>query len=193
MRSGFTTFAVKFLYMRAVNLHGREFELFIKESDIQEKVRGLAEELSKTYADKEPLFIGILNGCFRFTSDLMKYIEFNSEVNFVKLASYRGMVSSQKVKDLASLNTDLRGKHVIVLEDIVDTGNTLDYLLHQLEAQRPASLKVASLLFKPDAFLGSRKPDYHLFDIPNAFVVGYGLDFDGLGRNLNDIYQLKSK
>lgn len=177
--------------MLSVNLHGKEFTLYLEESTIQAGIKEMAEEITSEYGEKEPLFVGILNGCFRFASDLMKYMEFNSEINFVKLASYRGMESSGKVSDLIQLNSDIRGRHVIVLEDIVDTGHTLDYLSKNLLASEPASFKVASLLFKEECFVGSRKPDYKGFTIPNLFVVGYGLDYDGLGRNLNDIYQIK--
>jgi hypoxanthine phosphoribosyltransferase len=178
--------------MSSVILHGKEFTRYLEEETIQARIKEMADVLSAEYSEKEPLFVGILNGCFRFASDLMKYMEFNSEINFVKLASYRGMESSGKVTDLIRLNSDIRGRHVVVLEDIVDTGHTLDYLSKNLLDENPASYKVASLLFKEECFVGNRKPDYQGFTIPNLFVVGYGLDYDGLGRNLNDIYQIKT-
>jgi len=178
--------------MHSVTLHDKEFILYLEEENIQSAIAEMAKKLAKEYADKDTVFVGVLNGCFRFISDLMKYIEFNTEVNFIKLSSYRGTESSGKITDLMSLNSDLRNKHVVILEDIVDTGHTLDYLMEILQEKSTASIKVASLLYKPDAFIGRRKPDYTAFEIPNLFVVGYGLDYDGLGRNLNDIYQIKS-
>lgn len=183
----------KLILMSAITIHEKAFEKYLEEEAIQKEIARIANEISRDYEGKEPFFIGILNGCFRFASDLMKYMEFNSEINFVKLASYRGTESTGKIKDLIALNADIRGKHVVILEDIVDTGHTLEYLTEKLLSKEPASLKVASLLYKPDAFIGSVKPDYVGFEIPNLFVVGYGLDYDGLGRNLNDIYQIKSQ
>lgn len=192
--TGFTTFALqkKTDRMQSVSLHDKEFVLYLEEDKIQKAIEKMAKTLEKEYAGKDVVFVGVLNGCFRLIADLMKYIEFEAEVNFIKLSSYRGTESTGKISDLMSLNTDLRNKHVIVLEDIVDTGHTLDYLRDVLKEKELASLKVASLLFKPDAFMGRHKPDYVAFEIPNLFVVGYGLDYDGLGRNLNDIYQIKS-
>ncbi|MFT6997084.1 MAG: hypoxanthine phosphoribosyltransferase [Cryomorphaceae bacterium] len=178
--------------MPLVTLHDKEFTLYLEEEKIQNAIAKMAKELTEEYAGKDVVFVGVLNGCFRFISDLMKYIDFNAEINFIKLSSYRGTESSGKISDLMSLNTDLQNKHVVILEDIVDTGHTLDYLMEILKEKNAASLKVASLLYKPDAFIGKTKPDYTAFDIPNLFVVGYGLDYDGLGRNLNDIYQIKS-
>ncbi len=179
--------------MSVVTLHGKEFELYLPDEKIQMAIAQMAAELNEDYGDKCPLFIGVLNGCFRFAADLMRYMEFESEVTFVKLASYRGTESTGKVKDLLALNTDLREKHVVILEDIVDTGHTMEYLLGRMDELSPASVRVASLLFKPDCFEGSKKPDYTAFEIPNLFVVGYGLDYDGLGRNMNDIYQIKTR
>ena len=192
--TGFTTFALqkKTDRMQSVSLHDKEFVLYLEEDKIQKAIEKMAKTLEKEYAGKDVVFVGVLNGCFRLIAGLMKYIEFEAEVNFIKLSSYRGTESTGKISDLMSLNTDLRNKHVIVLEDIVDTGHTLDYLRDVLKEKELASLKVASLLFKPDAFIGKYKPDYVAFEIPNLFVVGYGLDYDGLGRNLNDIYQIKS-
>ncbi len=178
--------------MHSVTLHDKEFTLYLEEEKIQSAIAEMARKLAEEYEGKDTVFVGVLNGCFRFISDLMKYIEFNAEVNFIKLSSYRGTESSGKISDLMSLNSELSEKHVVILEDIVDTGHTLDYLMEILKEKNTASIKVASLLYKPDAFIGQRKPDYTAFEIPNLFVVGYGLDYDGLGRNLNDIYQIKS-
>jgi hypoxanthine phosphoribosyltransferase len=178
--------------MQSVSLHDKEFVLYLEEEKIQNAIKEMAKKLTDEYAGKDVVFVGVLNGCFRLISDLMRHIDFNAEVNFIKLSSYRGTESTGKISDLMSLNSDVRNKHVVILEDIVDTGHTLDYLKGILEGKELASLKVASLLFKPDAFIGKSKPDYVAFEIPNLFVVGYGLDYDGLGRNLNDIYQIKS-
>jgi len=178
--------------MPSVTLHDKEFILYLDEEKIQSGIAKLAKELVSEYSDKDTVFIGVLNGCFRFVSDVMKYIDFDTEVNFIKLSSYRGTASSGKVSDLVTLNADLLSKHVVILEDIVDTGRTVDYLMGILEDKKAASVKIATLLYKPDAFLGIRKPDFSVFEIPNLFVIGYGLDYDGLGRNLNDIYQIKS-
>jgi hypoxanthine phosphoribosyltransferase len=178
--------------MSTVVLHDKEFEIYLKEEEIQASIARLAKQLAENYLNKEVVFVGVLNGCFRFISDLMRYIDFEAEVSFLKLSSYRGTESTGKISDLMSLNADLKGKHVIVVEDIVDTGHTLDYLMGLLEEREAASIGIASLLYKPDAHIGEKNPDYVAFEIPNLFVVGYGLDYDGLGRNLNDIYQIKS-
>lgn len=178
--------------MSSVILHDKEFELYLEDEKIQKAIAEVAKKIIDQYRGKEVVFVGVLNGCFRFMSDLIKHIDFDVEVSFIKLSSYRGTESSGKIADLMSLNTDVENKHVLILEDIVDTGHTVEYLMGILKDKNAASIKIASLLYKPDAFVGSRKPDYTAFDIPNLFVVGYGLDYDGLGRNLNDIYQIKS-
>jgi len=178
--------------MSSVTLHDKDFVIYLEEEKIQNAIEQMAKELTQEYAEKDVVFVGVLNGCFRFISDLMKHIQFQAEVNFLKLSSYRGTESTGKVADLLALNSEISDKHVVILEDIVDTGHTLDYLMELLKDKDTASIKVASLLYKPEAFIGNRKPDYVAFDIPNLFVVGYGLDYDGLGRNLNDIYQIKS-
>ncbi len=145
--------------MPLVTLHDKDFTLYLEEEKIQNAIAKMAKELTEEYAGKDVVFVGVLNGCFRFISDLMKYIDFNAEINFIKLSSYRGTESSGKISDLMSLNTDLQNKHVIILEDIVDTGHTLDYLMEILKEKNAASLKVASLLYKPDAFISKTKPD----------------------------------
>lgn len=173
-----------------VKIHDKEFELYISESDILKRVKELAETLNNDYKDKKPLFISILNGSFMFTSDLFKQITIEAEVCFIKLASYKGMKSTHKVTTSIGLDEDLFGRHVVILEDIVDTGKTLHHFLPKLEHQQPASLKIASLLHKPDAIQYPVNIDYIGFTIPTKFVVGYGLDYDGFGRNLKEIYQV---
>ncbi|MEM9052496.1 MAG: hypoxanthine phosphoribosyltransferase [Bacteroidota bacterium] len=178
--------------MSSVTIHDKEFVIYLEEEKIQKAIEEVAHELTQKYEGKDVVFVGVLNGCFRFISDLMKHIEFEVEVNFLKLSSYRGTESTGKISDLLSLNSEIKGRHVVILEDIVDTGHTLDYLMELLQDKEALSIEIASLLYKPDAFIGHREPDYVAFNIPNLFVVGYGLDYDGLGRNLNDIYQIKS-
>jgi len=146
--------------------------------------------LENEYAGKKPLFIAILNGSFMFASDLFKELNFEAEICFIKLASYKGTKSSGQVITAIGLDIDLAGRHVIVLEDIIDTGKTLHSFLPQLQNQQPASLKVAVLLDKPEPRKFEIDINYACFVIPNKFVLGYGLDFDGYGRNLKEIYQL---
>lgn len=176
--------------MPFIQLHDKTFETYLSEKQIQEQVIHIAEQISNDYKDKRPLFIAILNGSFIFAADLFKYLSINCEICFIKLASYRGMKSSGKVITAIGLDQDLFGREVIILEDIVDTGKTLNQFLPQLEHQQPKSLKIAALLHKPEATQFDLKIDYLGFSIPNKFVVGYGLDYDGLGRNLKEIYQL---
>jgi hypoxanthine phosphoribosyltransferase len=160
---------------------------------ILEKVKELAAQLDKDYAGKKPLFIAILNGSFMFTSDLFKYLTIEAEICFIKLASYKGTKSSGHVITAIGLDTDVTGRHVVILEDIIDTGKTMSEFLPQLRNQQPASMKVAVLLHKPDATVYPVTIDYCCFSIPNKFVLGYGLDYDGLGRNIRELYQLSGE
>lgn len=177
--------------METVHVKDRDFGTYITEAMIAEKVAHLAKALNQDYAGKKPLFIAILNGAFMFAADLFKHITIDAEISFIKLASYKGMKSSGNVITAIGLETDLYGRDVIILEDIVDTGKTLYHFLPQLAHQQPASLKIAALLHKPEATQYQLEVHYVGFSIPNKFVVGYGLDYDGLGRNLKEIYQLK--
>ena len=176
--------------MPAIKLHDKTFDTYLSEQEIQEKVKEIAGQLNKDYKDKKPLFISILNGSFMFSSDLFKNLTIDAEICFIKLASYRGMKSSGQVITAIGLDQDLFGRDVVILEDIVDTGKTLNEFLPKLDHQQPKSLKIAALLHKPEATQFALKIDYLGFSIPNKFVVGYGLDYDGLGRNLKEIYQL---
>src|SRR6476659_8423981 len=173
-----------------VKLHDKTFDTYLSEQDIQEKVKEIADQLNRDYKDKRPLFIAILNGSFMFAADVFKYLTIDAEICFIKLASYRGMKSSGNVITAIGLDQDLFGRDVVILEDIVDTGKTLGEFLPKLDHQQPKSLKIAALLHKPEATQFPLQIDYLGFDIPNKFVVGYGLDYDGLGRNLKEIYQL---
>lgn len=159
--------------------------------EIQSRVKTIASEINAQYEGKQPLFLGVLNGAFLFMADLFKNINLLCEISFIKVSSYSGTASSGQVKNLIGLNENITGRHIIVVEDIVDTGDTMKYLLDELKSKNPASVKLATILFKPEALRQDVKPDYVGFEIPPAFVVGYGLDYDGLGRNLNDIYVLK--
>jgi hypoxanthine phosphoribosyltransferase len=176
--------------MATVKVHDKSFETYLDEGTILHRVKELAAEISAGYAGKRPLFIAILNGSFMFASDLFKHINIEAELCFIKLASYKGMKSSGNVVTSIGLEDDLFGKDVIIVEDIVDTGKTLHNFLPKLEHQQPSSLRIATLLHKPEATAFPLKLDYVGFEIPNKFVVGYGLDYDGLGRNLKEIYQV---
>jgi hypoxanthine phosphoribosyltransferase len=180
--------------MTPVTLHDKTFDSYLSEQTIQERIRELAVQISKDYAGKTgkqaPLFIGILNGAFMFASDLFKELTIDAEISFIKLASYSGTKSTGKVVTAIGLDQDLVGRDLIIIEDIVDTGRTLHDFLPRLQDHNPASLRIATLLHKPEATQYDLTLDYVGFAIPNKFVVGYGLDYDGLGRNLREIYQL---
>lgn len=170
----------------------KTFVPYLDQQSIENTVKRIAKEISDDYRDKKPLFIAILNGAFMFASDLFKEISIPAEISFIKLASYKGTKSTGNVITAIGLETDVFGRDVIIVEDIVDTGKTLSSYLPQLLHQQPASLKICSLLHKKDATTHPLKIDYLGFEIPNLFVVGYGLDYNGFGRNLNQIMQIES-
>ena len=176
--------------MATITVHDKLFETYLSEEMIQEQVKRIAEQINKDYAGNRPLFIAILNGSFMFASDIFKQLSLEAEICFIKLASYKGMKSSGKVVSTIGLEEDIFGKDVIIVEDIVDTGKTLHHFLPKLLHQQPKSLKIATLLHKPEATEFQLTLDYVGFSIPNKFVVGYGLDYSGLGRNLKEIYQV---
>jgi hypoxanthine phosphoribosyltransferase len=176
--------------MNTIRVHDKSFEIYLSESTILQRVKEMAAAISKDYEGRRPLFIAILNGSFMFASDLFKQLTIDAELCFIKLASYKGMKSSGNVITSIGLDDDLFGKDVIIVEDIVDTGKTLHNFLPKLDHQQPKSMKIATLLHKPEATEFPLQLDYIGFGIPNKFVVGYGLDYDGLGRNLKEIYQL---
>ena len=176
--------------MGVIKVHDKTFETYLSDKVIQQRVGEIAAAINKEYTGKKPLFIAILNGSFMFAADLFKQLTIEAELCFIKLASYKGMKSSGKVITSIGLEEDIFGKDVIIVEDIVDTGKTLHRFLPKLEHQQPRSLKIATLLHKSEATEYPLVLDYVGFIIPNKFVVGYGLDFDGLGRNLREIYQL---
>lgn len=176
--------------MSALKVHDKEFIPYISAPEIEKQVARVAEEINKDYEDKKPLFIAILNGAFIFASDLFKKITIEAEICFIKLASYKGVKSTGKVITAIGLDAEIYNRDVVIIEDIVDTGKTLSQFLPQLEHQHPASLKIAALLHKPSATVHAIHIDYLGFTIPDKFVLGYGLDYDGLGRNIKEIYQL---
>jgi len=169
----------------------KEFEPFIGQDQITVKVKELANLINQDYAGRKPVFLVILNGAFMFAADLMKEIELSSEISFIKLASYEAMASTGQVQELIGLNQALSGQDVIIVEDIIDTGETMAYLLKKLDTLNPKSVEVVTLLLKPEVLQKDIDLRYIGFEIPAKFVVGYGLDYDGFGRNLKDIHQLK--
>ncbi len=177
---------------KCVTLKDKTFELFITYDRIREAVENLAARINEDYKGKEtPLFLGVLNGSFMFMAELMKKIEFQCEMSFVKLVSYSGTKSTGKVSELIGLQDNVAGRHIIVVEDIVDTGENIDHLMRSLVGHEPASVEMATLLFKPDAYKKEVPIKYPAMSIPNDFIVGFGLDYDQLGRNLKDIYKIK--
>ena len=175
-----------------MKIKDRSFKILIKEEELQARIKKMARQINQDYKDREPLFIGILNGCFMFISDIMKEIKLPSKVSFIKLASYTEMVSSGSVKELIGLNENIFKKDVIILEDIIDSGNTIASVIEAFKERGASSVTIATLLLKPEALKTEVDIKYVGFEIGNEFVVGYGLDYDGLGRNTRDIYQLKS-
>jgi len=173
-----------------VQVHDKQFELFIPEVQIQQEVTRIAEEMNRDLSDKDPIFLGILNGAFMFASDLYKQLTFPCQISFLKLASYSGTKSTGTVKQLIGINLDLKDRVVVVLEDIVDTGVTLETIIRQLSGYQPMEIRVATFLHKPEATVKEVILDYVGMEIPNDFILGYGLDYDGYGRNFKEIYQL---
>jgi len=173
-----------------IQVHDKKFKPYISAQEITTRIQKLAEEIDIDYKEKLPLFIAILNGSFMFASELFKYIRIDAEISFIKLASYKGTKSTGNVITSIGMDEPLKGRHIIIIEDIVDTGKTLSQFLPQLSDQQPASLKIASLLHKPEAMVHPIKIDYLGFSVPNKFLLGFGLDYDGLGRNSADILQL---
>ncbi|MBC7523926.1 MAG: hypoxanthine phosphoribosyltransferase [Flavobacterium sp.] len=173
-----------------IQLHDKTFESFISKEELDFSVANLAQLISEDFQDEVPIFIGVLNGSFRFLADLTKNYNFPCEVNFIKVASYQGTESTNQVNQIIGLNQDVTGRTVIIVEDIVDTGNTIVELKKMFKSHNVKHLKIATLFLKPDAYKHNIKLDYVGIRIPNKFIVGYGLDYDGLGRNLNEVYQL---
>jgi hypoxanthine phosphoribosyltransferase len=176
--------------MKEVQILDKKFREFISEDDIQKKIIELAERINHDYKGKEILFMGILNGAFMFAADLFKRIELDAQITFIKLASYTGTSTSGTVKELIGWNADLKNKSVIVVEDIVDTGITLEHTVDNLIIRNVKEISIAALLLKPESYRKNIQIDYTGFEIPNDFVVGYGLDYNGYGRNLRSLYKI---
>lgn len=173
-----------------VTLKDKQFKPYISSEKILEAVKQVAKKINSDLAGESPVFLAVLNGSFMFAGDLMKEINLPCEISFVKLASYHGTTSSGTITELIGLNQDLTGRTVIIIEDIVDTGNTVEKLAEILNNKKVKSFKIATAFFKPTAYTKNIKVDYVGLEIPNDFVVGYGLDYDGLGRNLKDVFVL---
>lgn len=180
--------------MKQVTYEGLTFEPYITKEKINARVEELGQEIMRDCEGKMPLFLCVLNGAFPFASDLFRAVEgMDAEISFIRLKSYEGTSSSGTVKEVLGMAEEIKGRTVIVVEDIIDTGHTIFNLIKDLNAKEPAEIKVATLLFKPDALVRPVKPDYVGFSIPKKFIIGYGLDLNGLARNLNDIYILKEE
>lgn len=173
-----------------IQVHDLHFRPMISHEAIQQRIREIGEALRIRYHDKQPLLLGVLNGAFVFAADLIRACDFEMELSFIKLSSYKGLRSTGQVATLIGLETEVMNRHIVIVEDIIDSGKTLHDFLPELEKFHPASIAIAVLLHKPDATEYPLEIDYIGFSIPNRFVVGYGLDYDGLGRNLPDIYEL---
>ena len=177
--------------MKRIKIHDKEFGLYLPYEKIRSVVEDLAEKMNHDLAGKNPLFVCILNGSFMFAAELFKRINLiETEISFVKFSSYSGVETTGKVKELIGLNEDIEGRTVVILEDIVDTGITIDHFINQVKSKNPKEVLVATLLLKPDALQKEVKLDYIGMSIPNDFIVGYGLDYNGYGRNLIDIYSV---
>ncbi len=174
--------------MNTIQIKDKKFALSIPETEILATVRRVAEDINRDLADTNPLFICILNGAFMFAGDLMKIVNFPCEITFIKLSSYDGLYTTGTVKEIIGLNESVVGRTVVVVEDIVDTGITMERILGSLRAKGAKEIKIATFLQKPDALQRDITVDYVAMKIPNNFIVGYGLDYDGYGRNLKDIY-----
>ncbi len=177
--------------MFKITLLDKEFQLYIPPEKIQAEVQRIADSMNDELKNEDVIFMGILNGAFMFASDLIRKISFNAQVSFVKLTSYHGTVSSGNVKRLIGINETLKDKTVVIIEDIIDTGNTIESIIQQIKGFRPRQIFVATLLLKPDLYKKDIKIDYVGFRIPKDFVVGYGLDYEGYGRNLRALYKLE--
>ena len=178
--------------MNTINIKDKHFAPYLSKAEIEAAVRRVALSISADFRDKDPVFLAVLNGSFVFAADLLRMMDFPCTLSFVKLASYSGTSSTQEVHELIGLREDLRGRNVIVVEDIIDSGFTLAMLREQVLRHTPADLRIATLLFKPEAFREHYHIDYTGLSIANDFIVGYGLDYDGYGRNLPEIYSVIS-
>ena len=174
-----------------ITIKDKQFELFIEQEIIEQGIKRIAGQINSDMEGKDPIFLAVLNGSFMFAAELMKEVAVPSEITFVRLASYHGISTTNKVQEVLGLNESIEGRSVVIVEDIVDSGNTMVALKRELENHNPLEIRVATLLFKPAALRQNLHLDYVALEIPNDFIVGYGLDYDGYGRNLKDIYKVK--
>jgi hypoxanthine phosphoribosyltransferase len=176
--------------MDRITLKDRDFTLFITAGEIEKAVTAMSQQINRDMAGKNPIFLVILSGAFVFAADLLRKIKTNCDVTFVRLSSYSGTQSTEKIRELLGLNEVLKDRTVIIVEDIIDTGHTMDDMIHKLRNFEAAEVKIATFLLKPAALRKDLKIHYIGMEIPNDFIVGYGLDYDGFGRNLPDIYKV---
>lgn len=175
---------------KVIAINDKQFELLIEQEVIENEIKRVAERINTELKDKRPLFIAVLNGAFMFAGELMKQVNILSEITFVRLASYHGTSSTEDVKTVLGLNESVKGRSVVIVEDIVDSGNTMVSLIEELKKLEPEDIRIATLLYKPAAMKQKLQLDYVALEIPSDFIVGYGLDYDGFGRNLKDIYKV---
>ena len=176
--------------MKTIQIKDKQFTLSIPSEDILKAVQTVGDAINRDLKDKNPLFICVLNGAFMFAGDLMKVVDIPCEITFIKLSSYEGLYSSGSVKEVMGLNENIVGRNVVILEDIIDTGLTMERIIDSLKAKGAGEIRVATFLQKPDALQRDIKIDYVAMKIPNEFIIGYGLDYNGYGRNLKDVYTL---
>ena len=176
--------------MDTVKIKDKSFRVSLPEAEIKERVKALAEQMSKDLEGKDPLFLGVLNGSFIFAADLMREMTIPCEISFVKLASYQGTTSTGKVREVLGINEDLSGRTVVIVEDIVESGRTMRQMIESLGTRNPESVRICTLFFKPEKLKEDLNLDYVAFSIPDDFILGYGLDYDGLGRELKDVYTI---
>lgn len=179
--------------MSSIKIKDKTFKVSIPEAQIKARVKELAQQMSRDLEGKNPLFLGVLNGAFIFAADLMREMTIPCEISFVKLASYQGTTSTGSIKEIIGINEDLTGRTVVIVEDIVESGLTIRRMMDQLGTRNPASVQVCTLFFKPERLKEDLKLDYVAFEIPNDFILGYGLDYDQQARGLKDIYTLVSE
>ena len=176
--------------MDTVKIKDKSFRVSIPETEIKQRVKALAEQMSKDLEGKNPIFLGVLNGSFVFAADLMREMTIPCEISFVKLASYQGTTSTGKVQEVLGINENLSGRTVVIVEDIVESGQTMKQMIESLGTRNPESVRICTLFFKPEKLKEELNLDYVAFSIPDDFIVGYGLDYDGLGRELKDVYTI---
>ncbi len=176
--------------MSRIKLHDKSFEISIPHEEIVSAVKRVAAEINRDYAGKRPILLGVLNGCFMFAAELMSNLNIECEISFVKLSSYQGTTTTGVIREVIGLTESLAGRDVIIVEDIVDTGYTMQRMIESLGTREPASVQIASLFLKPSRLQVPVDVKYSAFTIPDRFIVGYGLDYDGLGRNLPDVYDV---